>query len=86
MTTEDRRPPSNSAPDDLPQSDNASIREVYEIKDALMERVVKVETIVKIGFPAVAAYITLLKFVPSSTTQAPLKSVGAVITAIANLF
>lgn len=47
----------------------------------LAQRLTKVETIVKIGFPALAGYITLLKVVPA--VDAPVKALSALIQFIA---
>ncbi|MBS3928046.1 MAG: hypothetical protein KGZ65_06240 [Sphingomonadales bacterium] len=48
----------------------------------LRERMAKVETICKYGFPALGLYITALRFVPSSVAQLPsdpVKPVSAVL-------
>lgn len=49
----------------------------------LRERMAKVETICKYGFPGLGAYITILKFAPTSP---PVKGVSAVVSAIARQF
>ena len=46
----------------------------------LRERMAKVETICKYGFPGLGAYITILKFAP---TTPPVKTVAAIVSAIA---
>lgn len=46
----------------------------------LRERMAKVETIVKYGFPLLAAYITALKFVPNSQpVNLPAEAAAALI-------
>lgn len=55
----------------------------------LRERMAKVETICKMGFPALALYITALKFVPAKLDpipSAPINSAQILLRQILNLF
>lgn len=45
----------NSAPNELDQGGNATIREVYEIKDELKDEIVSLKLIVRVGFAVIAA-------------------------------
>ena len=47
----------------------------------IRERLTRVETIVKFGFPAIGAYITLLKILPSDPAKIPIK-IGETAAAI----